>query len=175
MRPVTADWLRGRHAFRLPLAGLFAIEDETGKPAWGVLSDMLAGSMRMEQLEAVLFHGLLGAGLSMADAAAVLDDTRRSGGRVQAAVALCVAVLVAALDVPESKGGGGGEPFNRKSAYRSGLAMGMRPADVDAMMLREFLAAVEAFSSKGGGLSAEERDELWEWISEGGKNNLTNA
>lgn len=167
MRPVIADWLGGRHAFRLPLAGLFAIEDECGRPAWDVLSDMLAGLARMEQLEAVLFHGLVGAGISMADAATVLDDTRRSGGRVHAAATLCAMVLVAALDVPASKGGGEGEPFNRKSAYRSGFAMGMRPADVDAMVLRDFLAAVEAFSSKGGGLSEAEKDELWEWLQEG--------
>lgn len=166
MRPVTADWLGRRHAFRLPLGGIFAIEDECGKTAWGVLGDMLAGRVRMEQLEATLFHGLVGAGVSIADAAAVLDDTRRSGGQVDAAVALCIAVLVNALDTPPAKGGGEGEPFNRKSAYRSGFAMGMRPADVDALMLREFLVAVEAFSSKSGGLSEAEKDELWEWIRE---------
>ena len=125
MRPVTADWLGRRHTFRLPLAGLFAIEDETGKPAWTVLGDMLAGAVRMEQLEAVLFHGLLGAGTSIADAAAALDDTRRSGGQVAVAVALCIAVLANALDVPQSKGGGEGEPFNRKTAYRSGFAGGL--------------------------------------------------
>ncbi|MFC3207207.1 gene transfer agent family protein [Aquamicrobium soli] len=168
MRPVTAEWLGRRHTFRLPLGGIFAIEDECGKPAWTVLGDMLAGRVRMEQLEAVLFHGLLGAGMSIAEAAAVLDDTRRSGGQVAAAVALCIAVLANALDAPQAKGGGEGEPFNRKSAYRSGFAMGMRPADVDAMSLREFLAAVEAFTSKSGGLSEAERDELWEWIREGG-------
>ncbi len=152
--------------FRLPLGGIFAIEDECGKPAWGVLGDMLAGRVRMEQLEATLFHGLLGAGMSIADAAAVLDDTRRSGGQVAVAVALCIAVLANALDMPQSKGRGSGEPFNRVNAYRSGFAMGMRPAEVDAMSLREFLVAVEAFSSKGGGLSETERDELWEWIRE---------
>lgn len=167
MRPVTADWLGRRHTFRLPLAGLFAIEDECGKPAWGVLGDMLAGQVRMGQLEAVIYHGLVGSGSSIADAAVVLDDTRRSGGQVQAAVALCVLVLANALDVPQGKGAGEGEPFNRKSAYRLGFAMGLRPADVDAMMLREFLVAVDAFSSKGGGLSERERDELWEWIREG--------
>lgn len=167
MRPITADWLGRRRTFRLPLAGLFGIEDETGKPAWAVLSDMLSGQTRMEQIESTLFHGLVGAGASIADAAAVLDDTRRSGGHVQAAVELCMAILANALDTPPAKGSGEGEPFNRKSAYRSGFAMGMRPADVDAMMLREFLAAVEAFSSKGGGLSEAEKDELWAWIGEG--------
>lgn len=166
-RPVTADWLGRRHAFRLPLAGLFSIEDECQKSAWAVLGDMLNRQVRVEQLEATLFHGLVGAGTSIADAAAVLDDTRRSGGQFQAAVELCVAILANALDVPQGKGGGEGEPFNRKSAYRSGFAMGMRPADVDAMMLREFLAAVDAFTSKSGGLSEAEKDELWEWIREG--------
>src|SRR5690606_913396 len=147
VRPVTADWLGRRHAFRLPLAGLFGIEDECQKPAWGVLGDMLAGRVRMEQLEATLFHGLVGAGTSIADAAAVLDDTRRCGGRIAVAVALCSAVLANALEVPPAKGSGGGEPFNRRAAYRAGVAMGMRPADVDAMMLRGFLAAVDAFTS----------------------------
>ncbi|OQM77573.1 GTA-gp10 family protein [Manganibacter manganicus] len=164
MRPVVADWLGRRAVFRLPLAGLFAIEDECGRPAWDVLSDMLAGKTRIEQLEAVLFHGLLGAGVSLADACAVIDRTRQSGGQVHAAVALAVAIIANALEAPSAKGGGEGEPFNRKSAYRSGFAMGLRPADVDAMALWEFLAAVEAFSSKGGGLSEVEKDELWEWI-----------
>ena len=167
MLPVTSEWLGRRRTFRLPLGGLFAIEDECGKPAWGVLGDMLAGAVRMEQLEAVLFHGLVGAGTSITDAAAVLDDTRRSGGQIAAAVALCTAVLAKSLDAPAAKGGGSGEPFNRVNAYRSGFAMGMRPADVDAMSLRDYLAAVEAFTAKSGGMSEAEKDELWEWIQEG--------
>jgi hypothetical protein len=63
--------------------------------------------------------------------------------------------------------GDDGEPFNRKAAYRSGFAMGMRPADIDAMTLREFIAAVTAFSSNTGGMTQSESDELWEWIREG--------
>lgn len=39
-----------------------------------------------------------------------------------------------------------------------------RPADIDAMKLRDFLAAAEAFTTAGGGMSEAERDELWEWI-----------
>jgi hypothetical protein len=76
--------------------------------------------------------------------------------------------LMAALDVPDTakKGDGEGAPFNRVTAYRTGTALGMRPADVDAMVLRDFVAAVEAVSTSGGGMSEAERDELWEWIRE---------
>lgn len=41
-----------------------------------------------------------------------------------------------------------------------------RPADVDVMMLRDFLAAAEAFTTAGGGMSEAEKDELWEWMRE---------
>lgn len=170
MRPVVHTWLGRRRVFRLPLAGIFAIEDECGRPAWDVLSDMLTGQGRIVQLEAVLFHGLLGAGMSLTDACAVIDQARQSGGQVAAAVAIAIAVIANALEAPKDKdrpAGGGGDPFNRVTAYRSGFAMGMRPADVDAMSLRDFLAAVTAFKSKAGGMTAAEQDELWEWIREG--------
>lgn len=163
MRPVVKEWLGRRHVFRLPLAGLFAIEDETGRPAWDALHALTTGTARVEQIESVLFHGLVGGGASLADAAVVLDDTRNTAGLLRAAMALCAAVLAASLDVPKASGGEG-EPFSRTSAYRAAFAMGLKPADVDSMSLREFLATVTAFTSKSGGLSEAEKDELWEWL-----------
>ena len=165
-RSVVVD-LAGRSvALRQPLAALFAIDEECGKSAWAVLHDIVTGQARIEQIDAVLHHGLIGGGLALVDADAITRKIRDAGQPLHHYVGIAAQALLSALDVPDTarKGDGEGDPFNRVTAYRSGLAMGMRPADVDAMMLRDFLAAVTAFSSKAGGMSEAERDELWEWI-----------
>jgi len=162
--------LAGRRvALRLPLAGMFAIDDECGKSAWEVLRDRGKGQVRVEQVDAVLFNGLLGGGASLVETYTIMEDVRQAEQPLHHYLGIARQALHAALDAPESarRGEADGEPFNRKSVYRSALAMGLRPADVDAMTLHDFLVLVAAFTSNAGGMSEAEKDELWEWIREG--------
>lgn len=91
-------------------------------------------------------------------------------------VGLAAAVLAAALNAPERKGGStagsgtedSGDPLTRATCYRTGLAMGLRPQDVDALTLWEFMTAVEAFmSNTPGRMSETEKDEIWDWLKAG--------
>ena len=167
---------------RLPMAGLFAIEEETGNPAWEVLRDLIGGSFRIEHIESVLFHAVrFGCG---EDAALDFIEQARTG-RVPLLryVGSAVEILAAALSAPERKAGGGpagssdeggggtgsgGDPLNRATCYRTGLAMGLRPQDVDALTLWEFMTAVEAFmSNTPGRMSETEKDEIWDWLKAG--------
>lgn len=152
---------------RLPMAGLFAIEEETGSPAWEVLRDLVGFDWRVAHVDSVLFHAVrFGSG---EDAALDFIELARTG-RVPLLryVGLAAAVLVEALNAPERKGsgtGGGGDPLNRATCYRTGLAMGLRPQDVDALTLWEFMTAVEAFmSNTPGRMSETEKDEIWDWL-----------
>lgn len=162
---------------RLPMAGLFAIEEETGSPAWEVLRELISGGFRIEHVESVLFHAIrFGSGED-----AALDFIERARmGRVPLLryVGPAVEILAAALSAPERKAGGtagssaegggtgsGGDPLNRTTCYRTGLAMGLRPQDVDALTLWEFMTAVEAFmSNTPGRMSETEKDEIWDWL-----------
>lgn len=158
---------------RLPMAGLFAIEEETGNPAWEALRDLIGGGFRIEHVESVLFHAVrFGSG---EDAALDFIELARTGrAPLLRYVGLAAAVLVEALNAPERKGGstagsggdgGGGDPLNRATCYRTGLAMGLRPQDVDALTLWEFMTAVEAFmSNTPGRMSETEKDEIWDWL-----------
>lgn len=161
---------------RLPMAGLFAIEEETGNPAWEALRDLIGGSFRIEHVESVLFHAVrFGCG---EDAALDFIEQARTGHvPLLRYVGPAVEILAAALNAPERKGGstagsggagGGGDPLNRATCYRTGLAMGLRPQDVDGLTLWEFMTAVEAFmSNTPGRMSETEKDEIWDWLKAG--------
>lgn len=152
---------------RLPMAGLFAIEEETGSPAWEALRELIGGGFRIEHVESVLFHAIrFGSGED-----AALDFIERARmGRVPLLryVGPAVEILAAALSAPERKAGGaagGGDPLTRATCYRTGLAMGLRPQDVDALTLWVFMTAVEAFmSNTPGRMSETEKDEIWDWL-----------
>ena len=90
---------------RLPMAGLFAIEEETGSPAWEVLRELIGGGFRVEHVESVLFHAIrFGSGED-----AALDFIERARmGRLPLLryVGPAVEILAAALSAPERKAGG---------------------------------------------------------------------
>lgn len=134
----------------------------------------------MAHVDSVLFHAVrFGSG---EDAALDFIEQARTGHvPLLRYVGLAAAVLAAALNAPERKGGstagsgtegggtgGGGDPLNRATCYRTGLAMGLRPQDVDALTLWGFMTAVEAFmSNTPGRMSETEKDEIWDWLKAG--------
>lgn len=57
------------------------------------------------------------------------------------------------------------------AVYGNGAALGFTPQEVRRMSMWQFMAAVDGYvkanSTDDGGLSQKEKDELWEWVSEG--------
>jgi len=161
------------------MAGLFAIEEETGSPAWEALRELISGSFRIEHVESVLFHAIrFGSGED--EALDFIERARTGRLPLLRYVGPAVEILAAALIAPERKAGGaagssaegggvsGGDPLTRATCYRTGLAMGLRPQDVDALTLWEFMTAVEAFmSNTPGRMSETEKDEIWDWLKAG--------
>ena len=71
-------WLGGSHAFGFQIGELRALQDETNSGPGEVLSRLNAGSWRVDDITSTLRLGLVGGGLSDADASAVI--TRVTAG-----------------------------------------------------------------------------------------------
>lgn len=55
------------------------------------------------------------------------------------------------------------------AVYGAGAVIGFTPREVDQMSMWEFMAAVEGWikaNTSDEGQSAQEKDELWEWLQQ---------
>lgn len=65
---LTLTWPGGEHDFALPIGQLRAVQSETDAGPEELLNRMAAGKWRVDDLFAVLRHGLEGGGMAKADA-----------------------------------------------------------------------------------------------------------
>ena len=68
MRAVDLIWSGGEHPFALDIGGLRAVQDATGRGPMEIFSALGNGSWRVDDVLAVLRHGLIGGGMAGAEA-----------------------------------------------------------------------------------------------------------
>lgn len=167
MRGIVETFGEGRVHMHLRLAGLLSIQEDVGKSPWELLSAMSMGEGKIAELDCVFLHGMLDGGANAVDAATRLASYKDGGSSLTAAYGLALAALVDGLATPDTgrRDEGGGEEFSRANVYKAGFAMSISPAEVNAMDLYSFMAALDGFtSSTTNGMSAAEKDEIWEWL-----------
>lgn len=152
---------------RLRLAGLLSIQEDVGKSPWELLSVMSKGDGQIGDVDSILVHAMLDGGASPVEVGACLARAKDGGLPLSAAYGLALAALVDGLATPDTgrREGSGGDEFSRANVYKAGFAMSISPAEVNAMDLYSFMAALDGFtSSTTNGMSAAEKDEIWEWL-----------
>lgn len=60
---ITLGWADAEYCFRLPWAGLIAVQDACDAGPAHILERLSTGMWRVEDIRAVLFHGLVGGGM----------------------------------------------------------------------------------------------------------------
>lgn len=68
MRKITLVWAGGEHDFALPIGGLRAVQTACDRGPLEILVALNLGAWRIEMLESVIRHGLIGGGMAANDA-----------------------------------------------------------------------------------------------------------
>lgn len=95
-RGVTLTWEGGEHAFLLPIGALMAVQDACDAGPQEILVRLGNGRWRVQDIEAVLRHGLEGGGLAKADAQKLVRQCIERAGLL-ALVSVAYRVMAVAL------------------------------------------------------------------------------
>ena len=100
---VTLDWADGEYTFRLAWGQLIAVQEACDAGPAHILHRLQTGAWRVQDIEAVLLHGLLGGGVPR-DRARMLMRSFVHNAPLAENVAVAQAVLLAALlGAPEAE------------------------------------------------------------------------
>lgn len=93
---ITLDWADGAYAFRLAWGQLIAVQEDCDAGPAHILERLISGRWRVQDIRAVLFHGLVGGGMAVEEARGKVRihvENAPLNGNVSAAQAVLLAAL----------------------------------------------------------------------------------
>lgn len=113
MQAVDVHWPGGEHRFALPIGALRAVQDACNAGPLQVFDALRTGSWRIEHLESVLRHGLIGGGMDAVGAKEMvvrLMDARPLAEFVAPAAIVLGAAITGVKDDPVGEHPGAQSP-----------------------------------------------------------------
>ncbi|WP_298958769.1 gene transfer agent family protein [uncultured Methylobacterium sp.] len=174
---VDLDFGGAPRRFRLAIGDLEALQEETGLGPLDLLHRLhRGGNFRFADIRACLRLALVGGGLGVTEAAALVAplDAMPCLEAIATATVVLAAALDGAADEPVGRGGEDGPAradgrLAFAGFYAAAAAMGLSPVDLRAMSLWQFAATVDGFNRARDPdapepLTPAEEDALWSWL-----------
>jgi hypothetical protein len=99
---IELDWADGRHVFRLAIGQLEELQEKAGAGPLEVMRRLISGTWRVADVREPIRLGLIGAGMTPAEAVKLVNRYAGDGALLQA-VEPAMAILGAALQAPKDE------------------------------------------------------------------------